>query len=356
MRILWLTNHFRAYALVRREEFLAVGAEMMLISTNRGFSRHYGPRREYETVLLGRPAPWADWIPCYRAYRAIKRFNPDVVVAENVADPRWKHFAHSAPRINAIHDAEPHDAKHRIPVWQRLMFDRWNSRADATLVFSQYVASSLGAGGQDASRLWVIPLHTELDPCLVPDPVPPDQRKNFIMFGRQSPYKNHATIFAAWEAHVASSAWRGDELIIYGDGEISQPLPSQARWVRGEFQYKDVVGDFARAKGSIVHHTEGASQSAVQVLSMQLGVPTLVSTGGALPEYQPDGLNVTGVNDIDGLSRAISALADPSEADRQSRIVLAHYKNNFDAGLFVKRFLEAANQVIRQSNAQPPRR
>jgi len=347
MRVLWLTNHFRAYALVRREEFLALGVEMMLVSTNRGFSRYSGPAREYETVLLGRPAPWADWIPCYRAYRAIKQFDPDVVVTENLADPRWKQFARSAPRINAIHDAEPHDENHHVPVWNRLMFDRWNSRADATLVFSQYVASSLSAQGKDTSKLWVVPLHTELDPSLVPDPVAADHRNNFIMFGRQDPYKNHATIFAAWEAHVGSSAWRGDELIIYGSGEIPQPLPAHARWVRGEFQYKDVIGEFARAKGSIVHHTEGASQSAVQILSMQIGVPTLVSTGGALPEYQPDGLNVTGVNDVEGLTRAINALADPNEVDRQSRIILEHFKNNFDAGLFVKRFLEIANHVVR---------
>jgi glycosyltransferase involved in cell wall biosynthesis len=354
MRILWLTNHFRAHALVRRDEFLDVGVEMMLVSTNRGFSRYSGPVREYETVLLGRPAPWADWLPCYKAYRAAEKFNPDVVVTENVSDPRWKYFARSAPRINAIHDAEPHDGTHKVPVWHRLMFDRWNSRADATLVFSQYVSSSLAAAGTDVSKLWVVPLHTEVDPTLVPDPVTADERKNFIMFGRQDPYKNHATIFTAWEAHVASSSWRGDELVIYGDGEIPRPLPSHARWVRGQFQYKDVIEEFARAKGSIVHHTEGASQSAVQVLSMQLGVPTLVSTGGALPEYQPDGLNVTGVNDVDGLSRAISALADPNEADRQSRIVLEHFKDNFDAGLFVKRFTEVANHVIRQCNARPP--
>jgi glycosyltransferase involved in cell wall biosynthesis len=348
MRILWLTNHFRAHALVRREEFLAVGVEFMLVSTNRGFSRYSGPAREYETILLGRPEPWRDWIPCYRTFRGVNRFNPDVVVTESLADPRWKLFTRSAPRINVIHDAIPHDEKHKIPAWNRLMFDRWNSRADATLVFSQHVASSLGAQGEDASKIWVVPLSSELDRSLVPVPVPADQRKNFIMFGRQDPYKNHATIFAAWAAHVASSAWRGDELIIYGDGEISLPLPLHARWVRGEFQYKDVVEEFARAKGSIAHHTEGASQSGVQVLSMQLGVPTLVSTGGALPEYQPDGINVTGVDDVEGLARAISALADPSEVDRQSRIVLDHYIDNLDAGLFVQRFLEVANHVARR--------
>jgi glycosyltransferase involved in cell wall biosynthesis len=265
-----------------------------------------------------------------------------------LSDPRWQLFARSTPRINIIHDADPHDEKHKIPVWNRLMFDRWNDNADATVVFSEYVASRLVSQGKDASRLRVVPLHSDLDPTLVPEPIPADGRKNFIMFGRQDPYKNHAIILAAWEAHVASNSWRGDELIFYGDGEIPGPFPPHAHWVRGRFEYADVVGEFARAKGSIVHHTEGASQSGVQLMSMQLGVPTLVSTGGALPEYQPDRLNVTGVNDVDGLARAISALADPHEVDIQSRIVRDHYKNHYDVSVFVKHFLKVSNEVARR--------
>ena len=345
MPILWLTPYFRAHALIRREAFLGAGVEMMLISSNRGFSRHSGRPREYETVLLGRPVPWADWIPCYRAYQQVKKFRPDVVVTEMLADPRWRAIAGSTPRINLVHDADPHDEKHKIPIWNRLMFDRWNNRADATVAFSDFVAARLVEQERPISRLRVVPLHSDLDPALVPERVLAEDRKDFIMFGRHDPYKNHAVILAAWEAHATSSAWRGDELVFYGDGEIPGPLPPYARWVRGQFNYNDVVDTFARAKGSIVHHTEGASQSGVQLLSMQLGVPTLVSTGGALPEYQPDGLNVTGVNDVQGLSQAISALADPQEADIQSRAVLEHYKKNFDVDLFVERFRKVADEV-----------
>jgi glycosyltransferase involved in cell wall biosynthesis len=345
MRILWLSTCFRAHAHIRREEFRARGVDMMLVSTNRGFSRHSGPVRDYETILLGRPVPWADWGPCYRTYRAVKRFRPDVVVTEMVSDPRWKLIAGSTPRINVVHDAEPHDENHKIPWWNRLMFDRWNLDADATVVFSEYVASRLRDQGKELTHLSVVPLHCDLEPSLVPETVPSSQRRNFIMFGRQDLYKNHTNIFAAWESHVASSAWRGDELLIYGDGDIPCPLPHRARWIRGEFAYKDVVGEFARAKGSIVHHTHGASQSGVQLLSMQLGVPTLVSTGGALPEYQPHGLNVTGVDDVEGLSRAISALADTREVDSQSRIMVDHYTRNYGASLFAERFLDVASKV-----------
>ena len=321
---------------------------MMLISSNRGFSRHSGPPRDFESVLLGRPVPWADWGPCRRTYEEVKRFKPDVVATEMIADPRWRLIAGDTPRINFIHDAEPHDEKHKIPVWNRLMFDRWNARADATVVFSEYVGAQLVQQGREFRRLKVIPLHSDLDPSLVPAPVPAEERKNFIMFGRHDPYKNHAVIFAAWDAHVASADWRGDELLIYGGGDIPQPLPAHARWVRREFNYEEVVDEFARAKGSIIHHTDGASQSGVQILSMQLGVPTLVSTGGALPEYQPDGLNVTGVDDVDGLTRAIGALANPSEVHVQSQLVLDHYKRTFDASLFARRFLDLADEIQRR--------
>lgn len=348
MRILWLAGPgFRALAQIRGDAFRAVGAEVMIVSSRRRFSRFSGPAREFETVLRGKPVPWADWRPCYQTYRAAKNFGADVVVTEFLGDPRWMTFTGSTPRINVVHDAEPHDDNHKMPLWHRLAFDRWNSRADATLVFSEHVASTLRAQGKTASPLRVAPLHSDLAPSLVPDYVQAHERKNFIMVGRQEPYKNHAVIFDAWDAHVRSDSWRGDELLIYGGGEITQPLPSHAHWKRGDYDYKDVVGEFAQAKGSIVHHTEGASQSGVQLLSMLLGVPTLVSRGGGLPEYQPDGMNLTDINDAAGLARAISALAGSTrEVEVQSRTVLEHYKENFDVDKFVQRFLGIAEEVV----------
>lgn len=344
MRILWLAPTFRGNGRIRSKEIRALGADVMLVTAALRYS-DFDQSDEHETVLNGRPIPWSDWRPCYRTYQEARRFRPDVVVTELLRDPRWRMFAGLAPRIRLVHDDKPHDAKSVFPWWNRLFFNRWDAQADATIVFSEYVASGLRAQGRAGSRLYVAPLHSDLDPCLIPDLVSGSERRNFVMLGRQNPYKNHAVVFAAWEAHVAGSAWRGDELVIFGDGEISRPLPPSARWVRGDFKYRDIVGELARAKGSIVHYTEGASQSGVQVLSMQLGVPTLVSTGGALPEYQPNGLSVSGVNDVRGLARAIDALADPEEVDRQSRLALNHYKHCYDSSLFARRFIEIAKDV-----------
>jgi hypothetical protein len=74
-----------------------------------------------------------------------------------------------------------------------------------------------------------------------------------------------------------------------------------------------------------------------------------VSSGGGLAEYQPDGLTVTGINDVDGLTRAIDALADPEEVDRQSRIAREHYLLHLDASVFARRFLEIAQDLVPSS-------
>src|SRR5262249_15809350 len=130
-------------------------------------------------------------------------------------------------------------------------------------------------------------------------------------------------------------------------GEISRPLPPHARWNRGRFKYRQVVDELARSKGSIVH-SRSASQSGVQVLSMQLGVPTLVSTAGALPEYQPARSSVTGIEDIDGLSRAMDALADATEAEIQGKAAQEHFRKHYDSVVAARRLLEIFHDVVDQ--------
>ena len=348
MRILWLAPTYRSSSRIRSDALRNLGAEIMLVTADRGYSE-YEDKAEYETILLGRPIPWADWVPCYRTYRAARRFRPDIVVTEYLGDPRWRAFAQLAPRIRLVHDDKPHDKGRGqwLPWWNRMFFERWDTKADSTIVFSRYVANTgLRALGGSRSPIHVAPLHSDLNPALIPDLVPPADRRHFLMFGRQRPYKNHKVIFAAWEAHVSGSAWRGDELVIYGKGDIALPLPPHCRWNRGDFKYRDLLPELSSAKGSIVHHTEGASQSGVQVLSLQLGVPPLVSSGGGLAEYQPDGLTVTGINDVDGLKRAIDALADPEQVARQSRIAREHYRLHLNSNVFARRFLEIAQDLI----------
>jgi glycosyltransferase involved in cell wall biosynthesis len=346
MRVLWLSPSLRNRAQIGARAIQDAGAEIMLVTADLTYESD--PVRDFETILGGRPVPTADWLPILRTYRKAKRFEPDVVVTELLRDPRWRIMTQLAPRVRIVHDAGPHDETHTPPWWNRMFFNRWDPKADAALVFSEFVAGKLHALLPN-KRVYVAPLHSDIAPSLVPAFVPAEQRRDFVLFGRQRPYKNHKVVFAAWEAHVASNCWRGDELVLLGDGEISEPLPSHARWDRSAYKYAQVVHRLARAKGSLIHYRSGASQSGAQVLSLQLGVPTLVSDAGGLAEYQPPDLGVTGIDDVSGLSKAFDRLADPEEVSRQSRIAIEHYSQHFKPKFFAERFLEIMADVVGQS-------
>ncbi len=347
MRILWLSPSFRSRAQSGAQAIQDAGAEIMLVTADLSHCE-CDPQRDFETILGGRPVPTADWLPVWRTYREAKRFNPDVVVTELLRDPRWLSMTRLAPRVRIIHDAEPHDVKPDAPWWNRMFFNRWDAGADATMVFSEFVAKRLQTLAPD-SPAYVAPLHSDLVPSLVPPFVPAQDRRDFVLFGRQRPYKNHKVVFAAWEAHVAGGAWRGDDLVLLGDGQVAEPLPAHTRWDKSAYKYSQVVDRLASAKGSLIHYTRGASQSGVQVLSLQLGVPTITSDAGGLVEYQPPELGVTGVDDVVGLTKAFDRLADPEEVARQSRIAIEYHSRHFEPKFFAERFLEIMADVVGRS-------
>lgn len=341
MRILWLSPWLRPIAEICTESLLARGAEVMLVTSN--MHPESGPTLDYEAILGGRPVPTDDWMGLAKTYRQARQFKPDVVVTEMLRDPRWRIFGSLAPRICLRHDAMPHDKTH-IRQWWIRSFDRWDARADATIVFSEYVARCMRDMGHTQSTIYLSPLVTDLNPAEVTSFVPAHERRNFVLIGRQRPYKNHGVVFEAWASHTEGPAWRGDNLLLFGDGEISQPLPPHSRWNQNNFRYADVVDELARAKGSVVH-SRSCSQSGVQVMAMQLGVSPLISSAGALPEYQAPGLRITGVDDVSGLTRVFDELADPAEAERQGRIALEHYTNHFAPPVAADRLLEIFGHV-----------
>lgn len=343
MRILWLCPVLRAPARICAESLISLGADVMLVTAN----LHPEPdsiTRHYEQVLLGRPVPTKDWINIAKVYRRAREFKPDVVVTELMRDPRWRVFGHLAPRVNIVHDDRPHDATHEDPWWIR-SFRPWDARADAAVVFSDFVAKQVGGINGSRPPVYTAPLLTDFDPLLVPSFVPGPERSNFVLVGRQRPYKNHGVIFAAWDAHVHGSSWRGDELVVIGEGDIPVELPPQSRWIKESFRYRDVVGQLAGAKGSLVHE-RNASQSGSQLMSMQLGVAPIVSTSGALPEYQAPGLPIVGIDDVDGLTQAFNDLADPERAEAQGRMALQRYKEKYDTTVAARRLLEIFDDVL----------
>ena len=128
---------------------------------------------------------------------------------------------------------------------------------------------------------------------------------------------------------MSGSRWRGDDLLLLGDGPpIARALPKHTVRRPGSYRYRDIIDTLSTAKGSVVHY-RNASQSGVQVVSMQLGVTPIVSPVGALPEFQPPGCSPIGVDDIDGLASAFDELADPQTAARLGTAAAQHYAQHY---------------------------
>jgi glycosyltransferase involved in cell wall biosynthesis len=339
MRVLWLSPWMRTLSRVHVEALRDAGHECLLITSD----QHYEKMSPlpYERVLSPRPKDIRTIVPLLRTVKEVKAWRPDVVVVELVWDPRWLMLARLAPIVHLIHDDGPHDDTELRPAWQRRLFARFSNQATRVVAFSDYVAERLPYPAS------VVPLTSDVLEKDLPQPVA--GRRDFVLYGRMSPYKNVPVALRAWEEHLISGKHKGDRLLLLGDGPLDvseQDLPPRCEWRRERYSYSDVLPILARAKGSLVHY-RNASQSGVQLLSMQLGVTPIVSDSGGLPEFQPAGEPGIGVDDVAGLAAAIGELSDPESARRRGEASRTHYEREFIASHVVGRLADILAQAAR---------
>ncbi|SDI99841.1 Glycosyltransferase involved in cell wall bisynthesis [Frankineae bacterium MT45] len=344
MRVLWISPWLRSLARVQVDALARTGIETLLITTQR--HPESDGVRGGEVIVdqsLKHPASWLDFLT---AYRRARRFAPDIVVVELVRDPRWLPFTRLAPYVTLVHDDAPHDATEVPPKRVRQLRSRLDAHAARVVVFSDFVAEQLKkTRGIEA---YPIPLTSDLADDQVPPFVDADGRRNFVMVGRIGPYKNVDVVLEAWRRHREGATWRGDELVIIGDG-APPPATATAESVQlrtGAFRYREVVEELAAAKGALVHY-RSASQSGAQVLAMQLGVVPIVSTVGALPAYQPSGEGALGIDDIPALAAAFDALADPQQAARRGAAASQHYQHHYRADESARALRSLFDEILR---------
>jgi glycosyltransferase involved in cell wall biosynthesis len=336
---------------VQAEALMRHGADVLLVTSDR--HPQSDAARDYELVLEPRFLTAATWPPTLAAWRRVRKYRPHIVIAEQVRDPRWIAIAGRTPRIQVVHDDRPHDPVEQLPTYELAILDRWGAHSAATVTYSDYVAAAVSTRRDVAGKpVHVVPLASDLDLDRVPPFVGSEGRHDFVMFGRLNPYKNVDVVLAAWQRHVVGDGWRGDNLVLIGDGALDAgALPEHTRWLGGSYRYSDVVPTLAAAKGSVAHYRR-ASQSGVQSLSMQLGVMPIVSTAGALPEYQPPGCSPIGVDDVAGLAAAFDVLADPVVAARHGAAAASHYERRCAVDLVATRFLDVIAAVLARRPAR----
>jgi len=245
------------------------------------------------------------------ALAAVWRFGPTVAVAEHVRDPRFLALVpRSVPLVLTTHDAVPHDEAHTVPRMRRWS-GRWlEHRCSVEVTFSEAVARERRRTA--GHPVVVVPLTSEMPEALVPSWVDSQGRRDFVVVGRLSVYKNLPLVLAAYRLHQQSSAYRQDRLVVVGDGDPGCDLPRDVVWHRGRFRFADIAPTIAAAKASLCMYAAG-SQSGVQVLAMQCGTSSLVSPVGGLAGYLPPDESAVEL-DPKRLAAALGRLADPDLA------------------------------------------
>jgi glycosyltransferase involved in cell wall biosynthesis len=346
LRALWLSPLMRPLARVQAEGLRARGIDVLLVTTDQ--HPESDTARDYELVLNSRFGTGSNWPAVLAARRRIREHQPDIVICELVREPCWIALAGRIPRIQLVHD-ERRDRGRQRQVFARALFDRWGGRSAATVTYSNYAAIAAASRRDVAgTRVQVVPLCSDLDPELVPPFVGPDGRHDFVVAGRLDSHKNIDIVLEAWQRHVDGDSWRGDELLLIGDGPLTiRTLPAYVRWRPGHYRYADVVATLAAAKGSVAHY-RSASQSGVQLLSMQLGVMPIVSPVGGLAEYQPPSFPPIGVNDVAGVTAAFDELADPCTATLRGSLASRHYADQFSVDHAVDALVNVLTEVSRR--------
>lgn len=342
MRILQLSPWFRTLSRLWGQEFAAAGHEVLNV-TKTAHMEHLSVCGN-EVIMDARPRTPAGWREWYRVRAAVRAFDPDVVLAEQVRDVRFALLARTTPTVLMVHDGEPHDRLHREP-WQRRMSAHLRTGSVCRIVtFSHFVAGQLGPADVP---IRVVPLPSEMPDAARPALVPAEQRRDFITFGRVLPYKNLDVVMAAWRAFKADHRGNADRLIIRGAGiPVALDGPDLVRHDE-EYQFAGLVKELARCKASIAFYRKG-SQSGAQLLSMQVGCPALVSGVGGLPEYQIADLPCPDADDPAGLAALLGRSADPVVSEALGRSSRAWYDEHYSARRSVERLLSVLEEVARR--------
>lgn len=338
MRVLLLAPWFRDLAHVHAAALASVGVTTRVVTTA---SQPY-PRDATASELVlppGLRSPSVVWT-FLRAAWQVWRFRPHAVLLDDCWDPRFALLARRCSRrLVLVHDARPHDEAHRDNWWKRLVRARIRRSATRFGVFSAYVAEQMTVEGRPVTHLALPTQFSVLEPV----PVPAGVRSGFLFLGRLSPYKGLDFLLRSWA--LALSDLPADEqmfILASGSGQVdSAERVLVQRGTYDEAQLSDLLG---KVRAVILPYAE-ASQSGVQVLAMQFGVPTVVTSVGALPEMQPAGAPVIRYGDDQGLAQALVALCEPGAYECLSAAARQAYQDHHSKGVVTAKLVTALREL-----------
>lgn len=326
MRIAFVTPWFRSLAHLYGAALERAGHSVLVVSTEDHFESSYALCTEL--TVRGKAASVPDQVRELRHLRGrLKEFNASVTFEDVFRDPRWLALTHGSPgRHVMVHDPAPHDSRHRVSGLKNQV-SRAQLRGSSGIVsFSEYAQKKIAGSAQ--GPVYRVPLLSEMPDDRV-------QRKRhsgrhgFLVIGRPSPYKGVDVAIEAWRRMPAD---RRESLTLIlsegpGQSETLGPLDDDGLFVReGRFAFDDVTGQIASSRALLLPY-RSASQSGVQLLSMQHAVAPLVHGIGGLAEYQPEAIPAIETLDPGVWSQRMSQLLDDRVADAAGVHAFERYRS-----------------------------
>jgi len=274
--------------------------------------------------------------------RLIRRWRPDVVHAQDNHDPRLLLLTRGYPLVLTIHDPIPHTGASQVGAPATAIRKLWLRAATAVIVHGEELREGL-RGAVAISRVLVIPHGTAISP----EPFRPPSTPTVLFFGRLEPYKGSRVLLAAMDI-----VWHERpeiRLLVAGEGPEARHFAARPKveLMAGYVPEEKVDGLFERASVVVLPYIDG-SQSGIGLRAIGRGLPTIVTSVGALAALAPDPSFVVPPNNASRLAEAVLAHIDNGGETRAA--VHRHARENFSWDVTARRTLEIYSQVSRQDD------
>jgi glycosyltransferase involved in cell wall biosynthesis len=322
-------------AIIRRSLEVKPEWQWILYQNSADIERIQDERITYR-LLKRSPAPIVDQIVIPHA---LFRDRPDLFFSPYPKIP-WRS---PCPMVSTIHDViqltkSPEmgglgGVKRR---WTKWYYER-SSRRATTIVIISNASAHEALLTLDIPREKIRIIHQSVLARYRPEIQPDDEaclerfsitRPYFMLVGNFRPHKNAAMLLRAWSQLLESHP--DAKLVLAGCGDHVFGLHQLGKELGILDSIKWIESIDSRDLGALYRHAVALLQPSVKegfglpvVEAMTCGIPSIVSTGGSLPEVQADGLPVLEPHDIAGWAGTMrNLLDDGNERDRLAAIAV----------------------------------
>jgi glycosyltransferase involved in cell wall biosynthesis len=338
VKVLLVLNWFLKYGSEQAVGLSKAGADVQVLCQDK-LAEFGGNRAEWQVCIdeiasgTGRE-PWVirgSWrsttaaLDSLVAARRARSWKPDVVHVHPNASPALYAAVPRAPVVLTVHDVTPHPGQVAKTGMRRLVETAWERRASGFVLHGEALRVQFAAR-PDSRPTAAIP--HGVNPAQAPDPVP--ARPTLLFFGRLEPYKGLGVLMRAMP--IVWTARPETELVIAGRGPSASELLEDRR-IRKVSRYvpeAEVEQLFGEARLLVAPYTEG-SQSGVVSLACARGLPSIVTSVGALPSLVVEPSQVVAAGDPEALAHALITHLDHTQALRKAVHDMARRELSWDS-------------------------